>query len=50
MKIILEQNEINYIQEILISLPIKELDKVQQILTFLQQKQKTEEIEETDSI
>lgn len=43
MKITLEENEFNYIYNILMSLPIRELEKVQQILKVLESKQEPEQ-------
>lgn len=43
MKITLEENEFNYIYNILMSLPIRELEKVQQILKVLESKQESEQ-------
>lgn len=43
MKITLEENEFNYIYSILMSLPIRELEKVQQILKVLESKQEPEQ-------
>lgn len=43
MKTTLEENEFNYIYNILMSLPIRELEKVQQILKVLESKQEPEQ-------
>ena len=47
MKITLEENEFNYIYNILMSLPIRELEKVQQILKVLESKQEQEPEQES---
>jgi hypothetical protein len=45
MKSILEENEINLINQILTDFPIKELNKVQQIMKIIESKIETEEVE-----
>jgi len=42
MKIILEEKDFNYIYNILMSLPIRELEKVQEILKALESKKDPE--------
>lgn len=54
MKITLEENELNYIKNLLLSLPIRELDKVDKILGIIQQKENaaseaSEEVQDLDS-
>ncbi len=53
MKITLEDQEINLINQILTEFPIKELSRVQQIMKImdskLEQPEESEESEETDS-
>ena len=51
MKIILEDEEINLINQILTNFPIKELNKVQQIMNIMDSKIEKEEndLEESDS-
>jgi hypothetical protein len=48
MKAILEQEEINLINQILADFPIRELNKVQQIMKIIESKIETEEIEDVD--
>ena len=48
MKVILEDKEINLINQILTDFPIKELNKVQQIMSIIESKIETEETEETE--
>ncbi len=48
MKITLEENEFNYIYNILMSLPIRELEKVQQILKVLESKQESKQESEQE--
>ena len=50
MKIILEDEEINLINQILTNFPIKELSKVQQIMKIMESKlEKEEDPEKLDS-
>tara|TARA_A100000171_G_C2109664_1_gene134320 strand:+ start:703 stop:855 length:153 start_codon:yes stop_codon:yes gene_type:complete len=50
MKIILQDQEINLINQILTDFPIKELSKVQQIMKIMESKlEKEEESENSDS-
>ena len=51
MKIILEDEEINLINQIITNFPIKELNKVQQIMNIMDSKIEKEEndLEESDS-
>ncbi len=50
MKIILEDQEINLINQILTDFPIKELNKVQKIMNIMDSKiEKEESAEESDS-
>jgi hypothetical protein len=50
MKIILEDQEINLINQILTDFPIKELNKVQKIMNIMDSKiEKEESSEESDS-
>ena len=49
MKIILEDKEINLINQILTDFPIKELNKVQQIMKIIESKIESEEVEESDT-
>tara|TARA_R110001606_G_scaffold128632_2_gene263260 strand:+ start:6020 stop:6181 length:162 start_codon:yes stop_codon:yes gene_type:complete len=48
MKVILEQEEINLINQILADFPIRELNKVQQIMKIIESKIETEETEDVD--
>tara|TARA_B110000483_G_scaffold174668_1_gene206657 strand:- start:1774 stop:1935 length:162 start_codon:yes stop_codon:yes gene_type:complete len=48
MKVILEEKEINIINQILADFPIRELNKVQQIMNIIESKIETEEVEEAD--
>ena len=48
MKAILEQEEINLINQILADFPIRELNKVQQIMKIIESKIETEETEDVD--
>tara|TARA_R110000772_G_C13111199_1_gene420768 strand:+ start:268 stop:429 length:162 start_codon:yes stop_codon:yes gene_type:complete len=48
MKAILEEKEINLINQILTDFPIRELNKVQQIMNIIESKIETEEAEEAD--
>lgn len=49
MKIILEDQEINLINQILNDFPIRELNKVQQIMKIIESKIESEEVEESDT-
>lgn len=49
MKIILEDKEINLINQILTDFPIRELNKVQQIMKIIESKIESEEVEESDT-
>tara|TARA_Y100000114_G_C11532124_1_gene218502 strand:- start:48 stop:215 length:168 start_codon:yes stop_codon:yes gene_type:complete len=52
MKVILEDQEINIINQILSDFPIRELNKVQQIMNIMDsklEKEETEEVEEADT-
>lgn len=48
MEIELNQQEVNYIKNLLLSLPIRELDKVNEIIKIINQKENTEK--ETESL
>jgi len=48
MEIKLNQEEINYIKNLLISFPIRELDKVNEIIKIINQKENAEK--ETESL
>tara|TARA_R110002153_G_scaffold110624_3_gene252066 strand:- start:1519 stop:1689 length:171 start_codon:yes stop_codon:yes gene_type:complete len=48
MKAILEEKEINLINQILTDFPIRELNKVQQIMNIIESKIETEEAEEAE--
>jgi protein-tyrosine phosphatase len=48
MKAILEKNEINLINQILADFPIRELNKVQQIMNIIESKIETENTEEVE--
>lgn len=54
MEIKLNQEEINYIKNLLISFPIRELDKVNEIIKIINQKENatseiSEEVQDLDS-
>ena len=49
MKIILEDKEINLINQILTDFPIRELNKVQQIMKIIESEIESEEVEESDT-
>lgn len=49
MKSILEEEEINLINTILTDFPIKELNKVQQIMKIIESKLQSEEVEKENS-
>jgi len=48
MKVILEEKEINIINQILADFPIRELNRVQQIMNIIESKIEAEETEETE--
>ena len=50
MKVILEDQEINVINQILTDFPIRELNKVQQIMNIMDSKLETEDTEDTEEV
>ncbi len=50
MKVILEDEEINIINQILTDFPIRELDKVKQIMQIIESKIETEDASEDQEV